>query len=256
MADPSTPAASAAHGAPSGAADAAGEARAVIVRQLQVLGELAELGLDIARAVARQAAPQTAPETAPETAPDATGVVQVVKGDLSLAYARVARAVRLTIALQSRLLQDLQALDEASERHLRGGRSNAGRERKARIRRILDRVIDAEVGDDAEGDRLAQEARERLEQDDIYGDVLARPVGEIVAMICRDLGLSPDWIRLAEEAWAQDEIASGQAGSPFIPPAGRRPEPMGPDVAADPRPPAPPTRPPRGPATQPQAASP
>jgi hypothetical protein len=216
------PLAAAAADAPDPApADAAVEPRAVIVRQLQVLGELAELGLDIARAIARQATCE---------APDA---VQVVKGDVSLAYARVARAVRLTLALRSRLLQDLQAWDEVAERHLHGGRKNAARERKARIRRILDRVIDAEAADDAEGDRLAGEARERLEHDDIYGDVLARPVGELVAMICRDLGLSPDWISLAEEAWAQDEIAAGQAGPPFSPPRGPRFDPPDPDAAAN-----------------------
>jgi hypothetical protein len=216
----------------------------VIVRQLQALGELAELGLDIARAVARQAASQTPGEAFPETLPATTRAPQVVKGDVSLAYARVARAVRLTIALQSRLLQDLQALDEVAERHLHGGRSNAARERKARIRRILRRVIDAEVGEAADGDRLAGEVRERLEHDDIYGDVLARPVGELVAMICRDLGLSPDWVRLAEEAWAQDEIEGGQAGSPFI--AARWPPPSPPGHDAAPAPPP----------TAPQAASP
>src|SRR5207244_1785388 len=99
---------------------------------------------------------------------------------------------------------------------------NAARDRKARVRRILDRVIEAEIGDEAEGGRLAAEARERLEHDDIYGDVLARPVGEIIALICRDLGLSPDWSRLAEEAWAQEEIARGQAQSPFVPPRSRQ----------------------------------
>jgi hypothetical protein len=217
MPDPLPPAASAAVDIDPALAEAAGEPRAVIVRQLQVLGELAELGLDIARAIARQAASQAPGEAPAETPPETTRAPQVVKGDISLAYARVARAVRLTLALQSRLLQDLQAWDEVATRHLQGGRSNAARERKARVRRILHRVIDAEVGDAADGDRLAGEVRERLEHDDIYGDVLARPVGELVAMICRDLGLSPDWIGLAEEAWAQDEIAGGQAGSPFIP---------------------------------------
>lgn len=249
MPDPLPPAASAAADVDPALAEAAGEPRAVIVRQLQVLGELAELGLDIARAIARQAATEAPGEAPAEMPGETTRAPQVVKGDVSLAYARVARAVRLTIALQSRLLQDLRALDEVAERHLHGGRSNTARERKARVRRILDRVIDAEVGDAAEGDRLAGEVRERLENDDIYGDVLARPVGEIVAMICRDLGLSPDWIRLAEEAWAQDEIAGGQAGSPFIPPRWRQPNPLGHDAATELDPMAPQ-------AASPQAASP
>jgi hypothetical protein len=234
MPDPLAPSADAAAPAP---ADLAVAPRAVIVRQLEMLGELAELGLDIARAIARQATSET------------PGAAQVVKGDVSLAYARVARAVRLTLALRSRLLQDLQAWDEVAERHLRGGRLNAARARKARIGRILDRVIDAEAGDDGEGDRLAGEVRERLEHDDIYGDVLARPVGELVAMICRDLGLSPDWVRLAEEAWAQDEIEGGQAGSPFSPPRWRQPNPLGHDAATESDPMAPQ-------AASPQAASP
>ena len=152
--------------------------------------------------------------------------------------------MRLTIALESRLIQDLQALDEVAERHLKGGRGNAARDRKARVRRILDRVIDAEIGDEAEGNRLAAEARERLEHDDIYGDVLTRPVGEIIALICRDLGLSPDWSRLAQEAWAQDEIAGGPAQSPFMPPQWRGLDWLSPDAPPDPH------------LTEPQAASP
>jgi hypothetical protein len=59
------------------------------------------------------------------------------------------------------------------------------------------------------------EVCERLDDDDIYGDVIARPVGELVALICRDLGLEPDWARLAEEAWAREEIERGDARSPF-----------------------------------------
>jgi hypothetical protein len=41
-------------------------------------------------------------------------------------------------------------------------------------------------------------------------------VGELVAMICRDFGLEPDWDALEQEAWAQAEIAGGAAGSPFL----------------------------------------
>ena len=50
----------------------------------------------------------------------------------------------------------------------------------------------------------------------VNGDVRQRPVGELVALICRDLDLDPDWTRLAEEAWAKEEIASGVPSSPFL----------------------------------------
>ena len=63
---------------------------------------------------------------------------------------------------------------------------------------------------------IAKEAAERLDDDDIYGLAASRPVGELVAMLCRDLGLEPDWDALAAEAWAQAEIDSGAAGSPFL----------------------------------------
>src|SRR4051794_23509970 len=167
MSEPATLSAPAGQGAapaPTGTEDSA---RTLIERQLWMLGRLAEAGLNIALAVERQA-------TAAEAAPDA---VQVVQGDLALAYGRVARAVRLTIGLQARLLKDLQALDEVAARRRAGEAASAGRDRqdaeaarKGRVERIVERLIRDEARDEAEGDRLAEEAYERLDHDDIYGD--------------------------------------------------------------------------------------
>ncbi|CAN7277733.1 hypothetical protein LJR225_001391 [Phenylobacterium sp. LjRoot225] len=193
-------------------------ARGLIERQLGLLGRLAEAGLNIALAVERQvmAVEAGSPEAG---SPEAVKVVQ----GLALAYGRVSRAVRLTVALQSRLVKDLQEIDVVAARRRAGEQADAGRARqqreaarKARVERIVERLIRAEVGDEAEVDRLADEAYERLDHDDIYGDLLAKPVSEIVAMVCRDLGLAPDWGRLAEEAWAQEEIDGGAAGSPLM----------------------------------------
>ena len=182
--------------------------RALIERQLWVLGRLAEAGLNLALAIERQG---TAEDAAPAAA-----------SDVALAYGRVSRAVRLTLALQARTLGDLQALDEVAARRLDGDRVKAERERqglvqqrKDRVQRIVERVIGAEAACETEVDRLADEAAERLEHDDLYGDLTTRPVGEIIALVCRDLGLSPDWSRLAEEAWAQEEIQGGAPASPF-----------------------------------------
>lgn len=186
-------------------AEAAAGPRALIERQLWVLGRLAEAGLNLALAIERQGTTEVTTEDA----------AQVAQGDVALAYSRVSRAVRLTVALQARTLQDLQALDEVAARRLDAAHGKAGRERKDRVQRIVERVIEAEAPSEAEVERLADEAAERLEHDDIYGDLTARPVGEIVALICRDLGLSPDWTRLAQEAWAQDEIGERAPGSPF-----------------------------------------
>jgi hypothetical protein len=212
--------------APQAADPAPAAARALIERQLWVLGRLAEAGLNVALAIERQATAAAAPDVAePSPPPEPGPIVQgpIVQGDIALAYARAARAVRLTVALQAKLVRDLQALDEAAARSRRGEQAEAERAREAletarkeRVERIVERVIRAELGDEGEADRLAEAAWERLDHDDIYGDLTAQPVGEIIARVCRDLGLSPDWGRLAEEAWARDEIRGAAAGSPFL----------------------------------------
>ena len=104
-----------------------------------------------------------------------------------------------------------------AEAHQDNARRDLQDVRKGRISRIMERVVKA-GHDDAEAvERLTGEADDRLDDDGLIGDVLARPVSEIVALICKDLGLDPDWTRLAEEAWARDEIDSGAAGAPFAP---------------------------------------
>jgi hypothetical protein len=203
--------------------------RPVMERQLAVLGRLAEAGLNLAIEIEQQATTD--------------GPAKLSAGEAALAYARVSRAVRLTLALQSKAVADLRALDEVLGRYRAGDQQRAGmaeEARKARVQRIIERVIGEEVADDDKADRLAEEAYERLEHDDIYGDLGRFTPGEIVARVCGDLGLSPDWSRWAAEAWAQEE--GGAAGSAFTllngtgPPAAPAaadptdPRPRGPDV--------------------------
>jgi hypothetical protein len=197
-------------------------ARPPIERQLALLGRLAEAGLEIALAIERQA-------TGMATSAGAQGdTTAVARGDIALAYARVARAVRMTVALQSKRIKELQALEEGAARALVAAeaeeddaRLDLEDARKARVERIVTRVIKAQLDDEDAVERLADEASERLDDEDLYGDVLARPFSEIVADICRDLGLDPDWSRLAQEPWAREEIDSGQAGAPLAAPPAR-----------------------------------
>lgn len=187
---------------------AADLAAPLVERQLALLGRLAEIGLEVAGAVERRAKAATEKD-------DLAG--------LAMAYARVARAVRLTAMLQSRLVKDLQGLEaEAASRAesealaQEQSRRRLEHERKMRAGRIIERVIGAEVEDDDAFERLAEETYERLDDEDLYGEIAGRPMGEVVALICRDLGLRPDWAGLAGEPWARAEIESGAAGSPFL----------------------------------------
>jgi hypothetical protein len=168
-------------------------------RQVALLGRLAEAGLEIALALEAQA----------------RGGEAVVQGDVAMAYNRVARAVRHTVMLQARLIEAREDQDLRQ-----AGRRSAARAGAAGLLREL--IEDDCAGDVERAERLGAEAAERLRAED-FGDLLARPFAEAVAAICRDLGLSPDWLRLAEDCFAAEAAFGAPVGEA---PAG--PEPAGP----------------------------
>ena len=192
---------------PSAPADVAAAARARAEGRMVMLARLAEIGMGIAEACGQRA--QRQPEEGTEGLADASPAhAAPAQADLCLAFARVARAVRLTLALQARLENDLDSLGrEAAHQH------------RLRILRLADRAIEAETDDRREAEALSETVRERLHDDEDWGDLAARPPGETVTLICKDLGLSPDWA-----AW----FGVGDASAP--PPPSRHPrvEPPGP----------------------------
>lgn len=206
--------------AAAGACTPAPGSRPLVERQLQLLERLAEAGLEVALACEREA---KAAESG--TGADLDG--------LARAYARASRAVRLTVMLQSRLAKARQEADSEADAAAQAAAEREAQalwaredDAKVRVSRIVRRVIEAEHDDEGGVERLDAEAMDRLDDEDLYGAVLTRPISEMVADICKDLGLHPDWAKLAEECWAQEEMASGEVGEPFLalaaasPPAG------------------------------------
>ncbi len=125
--------------------------------------------------------------------------------------------MRLTIALQSRLLQERAALGRAEA----VARVAEATRRRNRIHARVDAAIEAERDNDFEVEQLSVEARERLNEVE-EEDLLGRPIEAVVARICADLGLSPAW---AGSAFARPggEIAGpaapdGVDGAPFAGP--------------------------------------
>jgi hypothetical protein len=105
----------------------------------------------------------------------------------------------MTLALQSRLIADFKnrsrpaesvaAADGPLEVRWIEDPSYVEASRKSRVRRSVRRTAEG-AGRDAETvERLVQEAGERLEDDDIHGQIMTRPFDEIVALICGELGL-------------------------------------------------------------------
>ncbi len=183
------------------------DAAARTARQLGMLAELAEIGMDLARALHRQVI-AAEPDS---VQPDASGAMRV--GDAGLVFARIARAVRQTAALEARLDAEAdglsrrrQAEDSARRENEAARAAAAGRDRAERrrgeVRRVVERLIEAERGL-RDADNMLCDLEERLDDHDDaeFGDA---PIGEMVARICAGLRLSPDWSRWAAAPWAAD----------------------------------------------------
>jgi len=172
----------------------------LIERQMPMLARLAEIGMEIAEAAGRRAAAETDGGEAGPHAPDP-----------ALAFARAARAVRLTIALQSRLMGELAALDRG-EALARVGEAHV---RRGRVHRLVERAIEAHVEDEHEIERLSSEAWELLTDADA-ADIAGRSTAELVALICADLGLPMESVGpWTAEAFASPEDDRAGAVRPF-----------------------------------------
>src|SRR5262249_11530877 len=125
-----------------------------------------------------------------------------VDGDIAMAYNRVARAVRQTIMLRSKLVEALQDRETVAANRKAAAKSSAAR-------LIRSAVEDDRTNDSERAERLAAEAAERLRTED-FSDLLARPFAEAVTGICRDLGLSPDWLQLTEDCAAAEAAITGK----------------------------------------------
>ncbi|MBV8914951.1 MAG: hypothetical protein JOZ05_18170 [Acetobacteraceae bacterium] len=175
------------------------------------LHELLEMGMELARAVQADA------KAADPKDPAAPKLL-----DLVTAYERVSRGIRRTIMLAQRL--DAPP-SQASAQHRASAR-----------RRIIREVEDAIHARARPGDKeyLQAELRERLDGPDILEDVDHRPIPEIIAEICRDLGVAAQlgakpWKRRTPEdiaalcalAAQPDPAANGSAVEPLFPPPQR-----------------------------------
>jgi len=169
-------------------------------RQLAQLARLAEIGMEIAEAAGRQA----------------RGEGEGAGADAALGFSRAARAVRLTIALETRLVAE-RAASERGEAAVRASEADRRRDRiHDKVDRLIDEVAQTERADAEAAERLSEAVWERLTETEDEA-LLDRPTEEIVARICADLGLAP--------GWAGDAFGAG-----VIPDSGALHRPLAPSV--------------------------
>ncbi len=228
----------------------------------EVLNELIDMGADLARLLHKQATtvgwvseaqptitppPDASLSNSPQN-PQSTPTLAATTPDLTLAFDRIARCVRRTVLLARRIAEPMPA----------GPAEAAAGHRVAARRKIIRDVEDA-IGraaqaapKSADAGALNAELHDRLDAPELDDDIRRRPVADIVADICRDLGIAaaggakPWKRRTPADIGALCARAAAPANPPgAATPAPARPKPPAPRaIPAGPRPPRPATDPP------------
>ena len=157
----------------------------------RTLRQLVAIGMDMARMLQDQAR-------------DAQGSDPGVIGpDLSLRFHRISRSIRMSLALDAKLIAGFQA--QMKER-----KAAVLTQRKALAKEAVSRQVDRDTPDRD----LHRERSDRIEREDLE-DFSDKPVSEIIAIICKDLGITPDWQAWSLEPWAIEERRTQVPGSPY-----------------------------------------
>ena len=178
-------------------------------RRLRLLAELAEIGMELARALKPPATEGEAPAAAPAAADEARGR----RRDPAESFAGLSRAIRLTVALEARADEELRDLisgvvtarEETRARAADKARDAAKEHREVREAEIRDFVTEAameRITGEADLERFDRELDDRMLADDAYWSDPARPLREVVERYCDYFDLAPDWSRWQGDGWA------------------------------------------------------
>ena len=164
-----------------------------------ILAELAEMGLSLARAAHGKA---LAAETPAELA------------EMTLAFHRISRSVRQTLALEAKLERDRLRLEREVRAEAVRDRAAAVARRKGQLRIAMERLVWTEAdGDDAE--RLVDEIDDLLEEEVLGDGFLDDPVEAHIERLRADLGLAAKDARVEPpppSSWPDDLAPPTSAG--------------------------------------------
>jgi hypothetical protein len=186
--------------------------------RLQVLQEVTQIGLRVARALERltlAAADAVDAPAAPDAAEAPAGRAPspvTIAFDAAAALDRISRSVRLTVALEARAEEQLRALLAGEAAKVEARRVAArnrehdesvaqSRHHRSEVERLVIEAAEREAEDEEALDGVLEALEERLDQDEAYWDLDDMPLREAVERLCADLELTPDWSLWEEEGW-------------------------------------------------------
>ena len=205
-----------------GAADEADRMAEAVERarlRLERVQEISAVGMTLLRDLGEraQAAPTGGKSEAEAPAIDAAGD-----------FAKISRALRLTLDLEARFdeaLRDLQSGKAAALKKRRETRAQCDaeaeeRRRVARQDKVFSQVTIAiereSESEEAENERF-RALEERLEYDNAYCDLTDRPLRDVVGQLCADIGLTVDWTGWHENGWPEPPRSGPGARSRWSP---------------------------------------
>ncbi len=190
--------------------DAPNPAIAGTEKRRRKLEELSDIGMEIARSIQVEVRLEgqayglkLSRAEGPAQAQAVRAAVPAKSRDAAAAFARISKAIRLTIALEARTEQDLAALiagEPAAREARRAERARrAAAETKARhdagvakAREILREIVGRESESLTEYENLTDALDERLERDEAYAHLEDTALDYVVRTICKDLGIGPN----------------------------------------------------------------
>src|SRR6185369_17466517 len=108
--------------------------------------------------------------------------------------------------LQIRIAEDVEKVRLEGEQRRVAAIRWAANERQTEIRDYVAEAIEAEAVElkkpEREVERLLDDLDERIEAGDYDDELDTAPIGDLVARICADLGVTPDWNLWMDQDWA------------------------------------------------------
>ncbi len=185
-------------------------------RRLRLLEEIADIGMELVRAL------RTGAEAAAEPAVADCGSTK--RRDPVDQYASLSRSLRLTFALEAKADEELAGLKadlsqtRQRERRVAGWSAGARNDercanRRDQVRRSLRQAAESEAESPEQLDNFFLAIEQRLAEDPAYADLEARPLREIVERLCHDLHLYPNWTRWTGAGWSDQGCVPSSVNS-------------------------------------------
>jgi hypothetical protein len=111
--------------------------------------------------------------------------------ELSLAFNRLSRSVRQTIALQAKLAGARRREGREDAAEAQRADEDRGQRRKAQVRHAVERLIWTETESDAEAERLVDELDEMVSEEMLYDGFGDEAVEAHIARLSAELGVTP-----------------------------------------------------------------